>query len=431
MSKAAQKRLMDQADRAAASFAFFSPASEKDDRVAARMAAVGSLVRVCSRIYARPSDWEELRPNVRHLWLARAQQDRHPTWVFCGITAALIHGLSVSYSQIDRPMLAVGPHGHTERTETVQRVETSTSDAVVVNGLKTTPLLQTVFDCMRWMSFEEGLVVADSAIRTGLAEKGQLIDYVLSQNGGVKGISKAYVCALHADGRAENGGESLSRAVMLELGFACPELQVEIPNPVNSGHLYRLDFAWKLPNGQLLGGEHDGFEKYTNEDMLSGGTTLDSLVAERQRESRIASLGIRVLRFTARQRSDREHMWRLLSAYGVPWIGVPQEISSPRAAAHMLAKARQKRRDEQWIHERIQSACQMQLGSYLVTVEVIQGPWHRRASRRQANRAQANGATVTAPLSDGADTATPPLSVATQTTGATQLPVTVEKDLDT
>lgn len=151
-------------------------------------------------------------------------------------------------------MRAVGRHGHARQTEIVRQLKTPNDDIVIVDGLRVTPILQTVFDCMRWMPFAEGLVVAVSTLRARLVEKDQLIDYILSRESGVRGVPQAYVCAIHADGRAENGGESLSRAIMLELGFACPEPRVEVPNPINPGHPYRLDFAWRLANGQLFGG---------------------------------------------------------------------------------------------------------------------------------------------------------------------------------
>lgn len=289
-------------------------------------------------------------------------------------------------------MRAVGRHGHARQTEIVRQPKTPNDDIVIVDGLRVTPILQTVFDCMRWMPFAEGLVVAVSTLRARLVEKDQLIDYILSRESGVRGVPQAYVCAIHADGRAENGGESLSRAIMLELGFACPEPRVEVPNPINPGHPYRLDFAWRLANGQLFGGEHDGLEKYTNDDMLAGRSALDALVTERQRESRISALGIKVLRFTARQRCNAEQMWGLLSAYGVPWVGVPEEISSPKAAARMLAKARRWRREERWIQDRLLDSYQMRLESRLVTIEVIQGSWRKHDSRDRVGRPQRSNA---------------------------------------
>ncbi len=308
------------------------------------------------------------RPDTRHIWLVRALQGRHPSWVFSGTTAAPVHGLSVSFNELNPPMRAVEQHGRTKHTGIVRRVETSVSDAVVVDGIRVTQLLQTVFDCMRWMSFGEGLAVADSALCRGQTEKGQLIEYILSRSSGVRGAPRAYVCALHADGRAENGGEFLSRAVMLELGFAHPELQVEANAPLYQRRPYRLDFAWKLADGRLISGEYDGSEKYTSSEMLGGRSTVDAFTAERQRESRITALDISVLRFTPQQRCDKDYTRRLLATYGVPWVGVPAGLSSSDTTEQMLAKARQRHREEEWVEEHLEEAFQVQLGSFLTTV---------------------------------------------------------------
>lgn len=45
---------------------------------------------------------------------------------------------------------------------------------------------------------------------------------------------------MHADGRSENGGESVVRAIILELGFAEPDLQVEIEDPSTPAHTNAL-----------------------------------------------------------------------------------------------------------------------------------------------------------------------------------------------
>lgn len=67
---------------------------------------------------------------------------------------------------------------------------------------------------------------------------------------------------MHADGRSENGGESVVRAIILELGFAEPDLQVEIEDPLNPGTYKRVDYYWLLEDGRAIVGELDGFEKY-------------------------------------------------------------------------------------------------------------------------------------------------------------------------
>ena len=58
--------------------------------------------------------------------------------------------------------------------------------------------------------------------------------------------------------------------------------------------------------------------KYTDENMLTGSTTAKALVAERQRESRIALLGFPVLRFTYQDLAHPYRLHNLLRAAGVP-----------------------------------------------------------------------------------------------------------------
>ena len=77
------------------------------------------------------------------------------------------------------------------------------------------------------------------------------------------------LCQL-ADGKSENGGESLARAAMIELGFVRPELQHEFPNETNPKWPYRVDFAWKV-GGKLIVGELDGADKY----LVNAGKNID------------------------------------------------------------------------------------------------------------------------------------------------------------
>jgi hypothetical protein len=49
----------------------------------------------------------------------------------------------------------------------------------------------------------------------------------------------------------------------------------------------------------------------------------------------------------------------------------------------MLAKARQRHREEEWEEEHLEEAFQVQLGSFLTTVEVIRGPHPLPGPRRR------------------------------------------------
>ena len=84
-------------------------------------------------------------------------------------------------------------------------------------------------------------------------------------------LSRMETLVNYANTKSENGGESLARAIMLELGFVEPELQHEFPNPNYPQSPYRADFMWKV-NGKIIVGEFDGTDKYLIEDR----TLLDS-----------------------------------------------------------------------------------------------------------------------------------------------------------
>ena len=63
------------------------------------------------------------------------------------------------------------------------------------------------------------------------------------------------------DGRtaeARNGGESMARAIMIDLGFVPPDLQVEICDLDESDQVVAVDFHWMLPDGGVVVGELDG-----------------------------------------------------------------------------------------------------------------------------------------------------------------------------
>ena len=170
---------------------------------------------------------------------------------------------------------------------------------------------------MRWLDFREGLAVADSALRVGGISQEELVEYVDQMRGGYRGIAQARMTAAHADGRSENGGESIARAAMWELGFAMPDLQVEIPSPFSGSGLYRVDFRWRLPDGTEIYGEHDGDEKYLNPNMNCG-SPLHAMKSERRRESGLTVLHASVLRFSPADVADTEYFDWLLRYYGVP-----------------------------------------------------------------------------------------------------------------
>lgn len=294
----------------------------------------GELVSPFSHLYARSDLWARLKPDERARWVLRGLHDEHPDWVFCGISAAVLQGLSVSWNLLQTVHLAVPANGYCG-SGMIARHPMSDVETDVVDGVPVTPLLRTVFDCARWLSFREGLAVVDSALRAGNVPQEELAGYVARMSGGYHGIAQARMTVAHADAHSENGGESKARAAMWELGFMVPDLQVEVPSPFSGSGIYRVDFRWRLPDGTEVYGEHDGDEKYLNPDM-NGGSPLHAMRGERRRESGITVLHASVMRFSPADVADTGYFDWLLRYFGVPKDHAPL-IEVPAAGGIAVA----------------------------------------------------------------------------------------------
>lgn len=167
--------------------------------------------------------------------------------------------------------------------------------------------------------------IADSAIsKLGLASE-QLMEAVeqraTARNG--RAIRTALTTLRYADARAESGGESVARAVMIETGFAPDQLQYELTDPFDSTETMRTDFAWERQARELTLGELDGFVKYTDQAMLAGRTTAEALVAERQREAHLSLYGHPLLRFTMSEVRSTGVLAKKLQTAGIWQTALP------------------------------------------------------------------------------------------------------------
>lgn len=286
----------------------------------ARGAACGLLVRPHPGMYASPQFWDDLSPEERNLYIARALAQKQPAWVFAGPTAALAYGLSVSWSCLTEVCMATSRYSHTSRRGSIRRIIVSNDDVVERAGLRVTSFIRTVYDCLRTMSFCDALVVADSALRRANLSRERLKANMLRRFGSMTGIQR--VCSIIdlADGRSENGGESYARGKMISLGYAIPDLQRTLPDLIEGGEGYRADYAWDLPDGTIVYGELDGHDKYFDINMTGGKTTEDILLDERRREARLTltDKSVRVMRFSLAEARNTSFFDHLLSAYGIP-----------------------------------------------------------------------------------------------------------------
>ena len=302
--------------------------AEKEGRciVASDRAEAKSLRRGCTsglllspfpQLYALADSWDELKPEVQGLRILRGLQNLHPTWVFAGPSAALALGLSVPRRYLKPVRVVTTSKAHSRSLPHVFRQCVDDDEAVSAGGVQATSLARTTFDCLREMDMPDGLSVADSLLKNYSVSQETLLERMQSFSRQCAGWEHAIETALLADGRADNGGESIARGRMIRLGYEPPDLQVELLNVVEGGAYYG-DFGWTLADGTQIIGELDGKDKYVDPTMTHGKPIEQVMREERLRESRIGATGVRVMRFSYADMMDDQQFCKILNAYGVP-----------------------------------------------------------------------------------------------------------------
>ncbi|QOY60881.1 hypothetical protein [Thermophilibacter immobilis] len=341
MSRNVQQALAADLDEAECEHRLLVPRDRLDRRRLRALQRRGGVIQPVPGAFARPAHWASLTPIERAGQELRATATMHPRWTFGLTSAALVYGLQVSHRRLQSICVAVESRHRTRSHGRYARVSVEGDRGGEVRGIRVTLFWQTVADCLRYLDFEEGLALADSVLRLGFTP-GELVVQVDALTRHRPGRRHALRTLEAADGRSENGGESIARAVMLELGFQTPELQVEVADPVERSSRFRVDFMWRTESGRLIAGELDGREKYRNPSMTAGRDAIDVLSDERLRESRLTSVVDAVVRFSF---ADVIHRWRLariLTAFGVPRVGLERR-HEPGLLARPIRRHRRSR----------------------------------------------------------------------------------------
>ena len=287
---------------------------------------IGSaIVSPMPGLFARKTRWEELNRAQRHVEIVRALAIQHPEWTFCSYSAACLLGLEVSWRHLNVAHVCSATKPSARPGARIQRHRTEPAGAIDQGGISITPPIQTVTDCLLQTGFADGMPIADSAIsKLGLTRE-QLMEAVEKRAGARNGraVRTALTTLQYADALAESGGESVARAVMIETGFAPDRLQYELTDPFDSTESMRTDFAWERQARELTLGELDGFVKYTDQAMLAGRTTAETLVAERQREAHLSLYGHPLIRFTMNEVRSAGVLAKKLQTAGVRQTALP------------------------------------------------------------------------------------------------------------
>ena len=273
------------------------------------------LVRPYCSLYARIEYWNSLNARDQSNHVARALAERHPSWVFAGLTAASLYGFEHSHTLHHGNTVFIAstftarPHDHAG----LARIHMADIPAVQRDGIAVTTQERTLLDCGLRYRFHEALPIFDSAARLG-ANIPAVLALCQQLHLDSAPIARLVSCASPL---SENGGESWARAVMIERGFIVSRLQYPFTNPDKPSGTYRADFTWLLPGDRIVVGEYDGMAKYVTAPSRS---SIQAVVhAERRREDHLRSQGVDVIvRFEFEDICHPDRLERKLLDAGIP-----------------------------------------------------------------------------------------------------------------
>lgn len=249
--------------------------------------------------------------------LTRTLAIKYPQRIFGAMTAARVLGFECPWSnaEMEHVQIATEEAISKRRQGTCERIYVHPLTYVVHNGIRVTSPERTLVDCGLRYPYAKALGIFDSALRSGMVNAK---DVEKTCAGLHKDCSPVRKLLRDADEKSENGGESFCRAVILDAGFARPELQHEYHDPANPKRTFRTDFLWKYERKAIVL-EYDGMEKYTNKHMTNGHETRQIVYEKRRREDALRRAGVTTILRTDYEevRQPRSLIQKLLNS-GVP-----------------------------------------------------------------------------------------------------------------
>lgn len=271
----------------------------------------GLLVRLLPGAYVERSAYAACSPEEQHVVRMRALAavSGEPV-VFSHWSAAVLHGLPVSWSRLDRLHVTAAHDDERHRVGIGTHVFLLSDPEVVAFGdLLATGAGRTVVDVAGASPFEEGVAAADGLLRAGMPR--ELLEAAVDLAGPRRATRRIDRVVAFADPGAESAGESRMRVVLMRLGVEVPELQH--PVELRSRATAYLDAYLR---SAVVGIEVDGDAKYLDPRMAPEGAGR-ALVAEKRREDEVR-LDLRgLVRPSWAQTGSTAAMRALLLAVGV------------------------------------------------------------------------------------------------------------------
>lgn len=313
-------------------------------RRVARAWDAGALLRLVRGVYCPVADWLAAAPWDRFTLTAAAVALTRPDAVFTGTTAAHLHGLPLIETPRTLHLRATTPHHH-GRSALVRQ-------ALAPGAVRTPPpptvsptwnpvsapghspeeiLLRTSGGALLGMASAEPLPTVHLQLSAGLPPRESMapLDRLVRDRprkwaewaaahaevpaSRAARARFAWVCAF-ADGASESPGESLSRVLIHELGFAPPVLQHRV-HAEGTMREDRLDFWWPQVR---VGGEFDGITKYDVGLHASEADRRRAIREEKEREIRLRRVLSGLARWTWEDLRSPARLEAELVRQGVP-----------------------------------------------------------------------------------------------------------------
>lgn len=207
---------------------------------------------------------------------------------FSGLTAARLHGLDLPAPR--RPEVAVPAELEiADRIQaTVRRLQLWPGDIVWARGFPVTSPLRTCFDLAGWLPLVDAVAALDMALHARLVALEPLHAFVQGRRG-MPGVARARRVLEHVEPKSESPMESRLRMALILGGQPRPEAQVELFDSTGA-FVARVDLYY--PEARLAV-EYDG-ENHR-----------DRLTSDDRRQNLLQAIGVRLLRFTYPDLTER------------------------------------------------------------------------------------------------------------------------------
>ncbi len=211
------------------------------------------------------------RQVFRGVWVARGLEDTRELRLaaarlvipargrLCGLTASWVLGADVR--RLDDLDVHVG-FAKGERIRRRPGIEVcqetlDDADIIVIDGVRLTNPVRTVFDCLRWLRMPEGLVVADALTHLGLLTVDELRTYFAAKRR-LRNLRVGERLVDLIEPLTESPMETRTRTALITGGLPRPEPQHEV-HRADGDFVGRLDLAY--PEAKL-GVEYDGADHW-------------------------------------------------------------------------------------------------------------------------------------------------------------------------